>query len=79
MDLVNALSSNTTARTAVELTLNLHFRRHYTALNKAVRVNSISDEQLSRLAGKVTDAPHERQFHLLSTDVTSRPRPYVDT
>lgn len=79
MDLVDALSSNTTARTAVELTLNAHFRRHYTALNKAVRVNSISDEQLSRLAAKVMDAPYERRFHLLGIDVTSRLRPYAET
>lgn len=79
MDLVDALSSNTTARTAVELTLNPHFRRHYTALNKAMRVSSISDEQLSRLAAQTMDAPHTRQFHLLGTDVTSRPRPYADT
>jgi hypothetical protein len=79
MDLVDALSSNTIARTAVELTLNPQFRRHYTALNKAVRVNSISDEQLSRLAAKVMDVPEKRRFHLLGIDVTSRPRPYADT
>ena len=79
MDLVDALSSNTTARTAVELTLNTHFRRHYTALNKAVRVNSISDEQLSRLATKMREAPSKRQFHLIGIDVTSRPRPYAET
>ena len=79
MDLVDALSSNTTARTAVELTLNAHFRRHYSALNKAVRVNSIKDEQLSRLAATVMDAPCQRQFHLFGIDVTSRPRPYADT
>jgi len=79
MDLVDALSSNTTARTAVELTLNTHFRRHYTALNKAKRVNSISDEQLSRLAMKMMEAPCKRQFHLFGIDVTSRPRPYAET
>jgi hypothetical protein len=79
MDLMDALSSNTTARTAVELTLNPHFRRHYSALNKAVQVKAISDEQLSRLTAKMMDAPRERQFHLLGTDVTSRPRPYADT
>ena len=79
MDLMDALSSNTTARTAVELTLNPHFRRHYTALNKAVRVNSISDEQLSRLTAKMIERPQARQFHLLGTDVTSRPRPYAET
>jgi hypothetical protein len=79
MDLMDALSSNTTAHTAVEITLNPHFRRHYSALNKAVQVNSISDEQLSRLTAKMMDVPCERQFHLLGTDVTSRPRPYADT
>ena len=79
MDLMDALSSNTTARTVVELTLNPHFRRHYTALNKAVRVNSISDKQLSHLTAKMMEAPRARQFHLLGTDVTSRPRPYADT
>ena len=79
MDLVDALSSNTTARTAVELTLNPHFRRHYTALNKAVQVSSIRAEQLSRLVAKMMDTPGERQFHLFGTDVTSRPRPYADT
>jgi hypothetical protein len=41
MDLVDALSSNTTARSVVELSLNPHFRRHYTALNKAVTVNAL--------------------------------------
>jgi len=79
MDLMDALSSNTTAHTVVELTLNPHFRRHYSALNKAVQLNSISDKQLSRLTGKMMDAPHERQFHLLGTDVTSHPRPYATT
>jgi len=79
MDLVDALSSNTTAKTAVELTLNTHFRRHHTALNKAVCVNSVSDKQLSGLAAKTIEAPRQRQFHLLGIDVTSRPRPYADT
>ena len=76
---MDALSSTTTARTAVELTLNPHFRRHYSALNKAVRVNSISEAQLSRLTAKMMEAPCERKFHLLGIDVTSRPRPYADT
>ena len=79
MDLVDAISSNTTAKTAVELTLSPHFRRHYSALNKAVQVDSISDEQLSRLAAKVMDAPCQRAFHVIGTDVTSHPRPYAET
>jgi hypothetical protein len=44
-----------------------------------VRVNSISDEQLARLTAQMMETPCERQFHLLGTDVTSRPRPYADT
>ncbi len=36
MDLVDALSSNTTAQSVVELSLNPAFRRGYSALYKAV-------------------------------------------
>lgn len=79
MDLVDAISSNTTARTAIELILSPHFRRRYSALNKAVQVDSMSDEQLSRLAAKVMDAPCKRAFHVIGTNVTSHPRPYAET
>jgi hypothetical protein len=79
MDLVDALSSNTQARSVVELSLNPHFRRHYTALNKAVTVNALKDQQLARLACQTIDAPVKRKFHLLGTDVTSNPRPFADT
>ena len=79
MDLVDALCSNTTAKTAVELTLNPHFRRPYSALNKAVQVHSISDEQLSRLTAKMMEAPGERSFQGLGIDVTAHARPYADT
>ena len=79
MDLVDALSSNTTAKTAVELSLNPHFRRHYTALNKAVGVGAVPDQKLAGLACQVIGAPTQRKFHLLATDVTSAPRPFADT
>lgn len=79
MDLVDALSSNTTARTVVELSLNPHFRRHYTALNKAVAVSALTDAQLAGLACQSIDAPVKRKFHLLGTDVTSNPRPFAET
>ena len=79
MDLVDALSSNTTARSVVELSLNQHFRRHYTALNKAIAVNALPDRQLANLACQTIEAPVERKFHLLGTDVTSNPRPFADT
>jgi hypothetical protein len=79
MDLVDALSSNTTAKTVVELSLNPHFRRHYSALNKGVAVDSLSDLQLARLAVRTIDAPESRKFYLLGTDVTSSPRQYAET
>lgn len=79
MDLVDALSSNTTARSVVELSLNPHFRRHYTALNKAVVVDALPHQKLAGLAGQVISAPNKRKFHLLGTDVTSNPRPFAST
>jgi hypothetical protein len=79
MDLVDALSSNTTARAVVELSLSPHFRRHYSALNKAVAVESLSDQQLAHLAAKTVDAPKSRKFYLIGTDVTSNPRQYAET
>ena len=79
MDLVDALSSNTAASSVVELSLNPHFRRHYTALNKAVTVNALTDQQLANLACLTIDGPVKRKFHLLGTDVTSNPRPYAET
>ena len=45
MDLVDALSSNTTAQSVVELTLNPQFQRTYTALNKAIAVECLSEKQ----------------------------------
>lgn len=79
MDLVDALSSNTTAKSVVELTLSPQFRRTYSALNKAIVVNSLSDRQLARLAAKTIVSPQERKFYLIGADVTSNPRPYAET
>lgn len=79
MDLVDALSSNTTAKSVVELTLNPHFRRTYTALNKALAVECLREQQMARLAAKTLEPPQARKFYLLGTDVTSNPRPYAET
>lgn len=79
MDLVDALSSNTTAKSVVELTLNPQFQRTYSALNKAIAVNSLSDKQLARLAAKTIASPQARKFYLIGADVTSSPRPYAET
>lgn len=79
MDLVDALSSNTTAKSPVELTLNTHFRRSYTALNKAVRVNCLDNNRLAQLANQAVAALKNRKFYLFGSDVTSNPRPYAET
>jgi hypothetical protein len=79
MDLVDALSSNTTAKSVVELTLSPQFQRTYSALNKAVAIDSLSDKRLARLAAKTIDLPCVRKFYLLGADVTSNPRPYAET
>jgi hypothetical protein len=79
MDLVDALSSNTIAKSVVELTLNPQFQRSYTALNKAIVVECLSDKQIARLAAKTIDPPQFRKFYLIGTDVTSSPRPYAET
>ncbi len=52
MDLVEALSSKTTAKSVVELNLNPKFRRIYTALNKAIAVERLSEKHIARLAAK---------------------------
>ena len=79
MDLVDALSSNTTAKSVVELTLNPHFQRSYTALNKAIGVECLSDKQIARLAAKTIEPPQSREFYLIGADVTSSPRPDAET
>ena len=79
MDLVDALSSNTNAKTVVELSLNPHFRRHYSALNKAIAVSLLTNQQLARLASQSIGELRQRKFYLLGTDVTSNPRPHAQT
>jgi hypothetical protein len=79
MDIVDVLSSNSTAKSVVELTLNPQFQRTYSALNKAIVVNSLTDKQLARLAAPTIAAPQARKYYLIGTDVTSNPRPYAET
>jgi hypothetical protein len=79
MNLVDALSSNTSAKTVVELTLNPQFQRTHTALNKALAVECLSEQHLARLAATTIEPPQARKFYLLGTDVTSNPRPFSET
>jgi hypothetical protein len=79
MDLVDALSSNTQARSVVELSLSPYFRRDYNSLFKAIaKYQSVwVHKNLAELAAPSLPQPQSRPFWLLGVDVTSCSRPYA--
>jgi hypothetical protein len=92
MDLLDALSSNSGAKSVVELSLNPLFRRNYSSIEKSIDEFHVSriteDEKQQRLnlekahleiiAGHLP-ALKKRRFHLIAVDVTPQPRPFADT
>lgn len=81
MDLLDALSSNTSAQTVVELSLNPAFRRDYSALFTALDEwkPDQADKNLAQLAGPYLPKPAQLPFWLLGTDVTPQPRLHART
>lgn len=95
MDLVDAISANTTARSPVELSLSPLFSREYSALYKGIQAygeisnkNNSTEAQKQQKAGiearlcaigKVIETPKQQKFHLFGIDVTPMPRPYAKT
>jgi len=79
MELVDALCSNPSARSVVELSLTPCFRYTYTALYKAVAECAWGTQQLARLLAPYLPRPAQRSFWLLGVDVTPQPRPYAHT
>ncbi len=92
MDLLDALTSNTTARSVVELSLNPLFRRGYSsvhdALDEWVQASAPKPASAERLAVEQAQVrlivghlprPTERRFWLLAQDATPYPRPYAAT
>lgn len=79
MDLLDALSSQSHARSPVELSLSPYFRRGYSALFKAIAACELSNATLAHLAAPYLPAPQQRPFWLIATDVTPQPRPYSRT
>lgn len=79
MDLVDALSSNLTAKSVVELSLNPCFRRDYSSLFAAIDEYQPdqASKNLAQLAAAYLPPPTQRTFWLLGTDVTSQPRPFA--
>jgi len=62
MDLIDALSSNTSARTVVELSLNPCFRRDYSSLFKAIDECQIESSRIAKLAKAHLPRPEQRAF-----------------
>ncbi len=94
MDLVDAISANTTARSPVELSLSALFRREYSALYKGIQELSRTTQSDSTEADKsqksqISDriqtiaelipTPQQKPFYLWAIDVTPLPRPYAKT
>jgi len=79
MDLVDALCSNTSAHSVVELSLNPCFRRDYAALFTAIAETKLekSKKSLAQLAGPYLPPPERRPFWLLAVDATPQARPYA--
>jgi hypothetical protein len=79
MDLVDALSSNTQARSVVELSLNPCFRRDYNSLFKSLDEYQYYwvHQNLAELAAPYLPQPQNRAFWLFGVDVTSCSRPYA--
>ena len=92
MDLLDALTANTTARSVVELSLNAPFRRSYgsvyTAINGFFQPAPLQDAQaerrvynqrLTRILTPYLPVPAQRPFWLFGMDVTPAPRPFART
>jgi hypothetical protein len=92
MDLLDALSSNTTAKSTVELSLNPLFRRSYGSIYDGIQEFSQPDsaettiaekraheQQLMQLICSHLPVPKHQKYWLLGVDVTPAPRGFAHT
>jgi hypothetical protein len=79
LELVDALCSNPTATSVVELSQTACFRRSYSSLFKAVDEWCAPKMLLPQLLRPYLPLPRQRPFWLLMVDVTAQPRPYGET
>jgi len=79
MELVDALCSQTNAKSVVELSLENCYRRSYSTIFKAMATYKPREEDLAELAGPELRPPRQRNYWLLGVDVTPQPRPYAQT
>ena len=79
LELVDAICSNPTATSVVELSQTACFRRTYSNLFKAIAEWQPPNMLLAHLLRPYLPAPEQRPFRLLLVDVTTQPRPYGQT
>jgi hypothetical protein len=92
LDLLDALSSNTIARSVVELSLSPFFRREYSSITDGIdsffqapsageegEERSECEQKLVRLVASYLPPPQKRKFWLFGIDVTPQPRPFAKT
>jgi hypothetical protein len=92
MELIDALSSTTNARSVVELSLSLFFRREYSSVHDAIAhlfqlsESGKADEERRaweqkwvQLIASYLPEPQKREFWLFGTDVVPIPRPFAPT
>jgi hypothetical protein len=77
LDLLDALSSQTHARSVVELSLNPYFRRQYSSVYKAIAEAGLTNQDLARLAKPHLGKQQRWPFYRLCVDVTPLSRPFA--
>lgn len=88
MDLVDALSSNTSATSVLELSLNALHRRNYCSITRALdefysptdlSKNKQQNKEATRILSEPCIARTARHFHLFAVDITPGPRVFSPT
>lgn len=79
MDLLDALCSQTRAKSVVELCLESCYSRSYSTIFKALAEYKPEAGELAELAGPELPQPQGRKYWLLGVDITPQPRPYART
>jgi len=79
LDTLDALCSNPTARSVVELSQTACFQRSYSTIFKAIDEWRLDKMSLPHFLGPYLPRPQQRPFWLLLVDVTSQPRLYGQT
>jgi hypothetical protein len=92
MELIDALSSDTTARSVVELSLSPYFHRHYSSVNDAIdnffdassphhadQERRQKEQEMMRIVANELEPPQRRKFWLFGMDATPVPRRFAKT